>query len=109
MLASVALVAVFIAACMSTKMVLMPSMDQGMVQISVSTPVGSEVKDTAAIADRIVDLAMENVPELESVYHITQPESSTVELVLTDKEDRDRSSDDVAQAMRELTTTRPWP
>lgn len=103
MLASVALVAVFIAACMSTKMVLMPSMDQGMVQISVSTPVGSEVKDTAAIADRIVDLAMENVPELESVYHITQPESSTVELVLTDKEDRDRSSDDVAQAMRELT------
>lgn len=103
MLASVALVAVFIIACMSTKMVLMPSMDQGMVQISVSTPVGSEVKDTAAIADRIVDLAIENVPELESVYHITQPESSSVNLVLSDKEQRDRSCDDVAQAMRELT------
>lgn len=103
MLASVALVALFIAACMSTKMVLMPSMDQGMVSIDVSTPVGSEVKDTAAIADRIVDLAIENVPELESVYHITQPESSNVNLVLSDKEDRERSSDDVAQAMRELT------
>ena len=37
-----------------------------MVQISVSTPVGSEVKDTAVIADKIVDLAMDNVPELES-------------------------------------------
>ena len=103
MLASAALVAIFIAACMSTKMVLMPAMDQGMVQISVSTPVGSEVKDTTAIADRIVDLAIENVPELESIYHITQPESSSVNLVLSDKEDRERSCDDVAQAMRELT------
>lgn len=101
MLASVALVAVFIAACMSTKMVLMPEMDQGMVQISVSTPVGSEVEDTAAIADRIVDIAMENVPELESVYHLSQPESSTVGLVLTDKEDRKRSSSDVANDLRE--------
>ena len=101
MLASVALVAVFIAACMSTKMVLMPSMDQGMVQISVSTPIGSEAKDTAAIADRIVDIAMENVPELESIYHITQPESSSVNLVLTDKEKRDRGVDEVAQDMRE--------
>ncbi len=101
MLASVALVAVFIIACMNTKMVLMPSMDQGMVSIDVSTPIGSEVKDTAAIADRIVDIAIENVPELESVYHITQSESSNVNLVLTDKEKRDRSVDDVAQDMRE--------
>ena len=103
MLASAALVAVFIAACMSTKMVLMPAMDQGMVQISVSTPMGSEVNDTAAIADRIVDMAIDNVPELESIYHITQPENSSVNLVLSDKEKRERSCDDVAQAMRELT------
>ncbi|WP_251317343.1 efflux RND transporter permease subunit [Flintibacter muris] len=103
MLASVALVAVFIAACMSTKMVLMPEMDQGMIQISISTPVGTEVEATAAIADRVVDIAMENVPELESVYHLSQPESSTVGLVLVDKEERSRSSSDVAQAMRELT------
>ncbi len=103
MLASVGLVAVFIFACMSTKMVLMPEMDQGMVQISISTPTGSEVEDTAAIADRVVDIAMENVPELESVYHLSQPESSTVGLVLSDKEDRNRSSSDVAQAMRQLT------
>lgn len=102
MLASAALVAVFIAACMSTKMVLMPEMDQGMVQISISTPVGSEVKDTAVIADKIVDIAMDSVPELESIYHITQPENSSVNLVLSDKEKRERSSSDVAQAMREL-------
>ena len=103
MLASVALVAVFVIACLNTKMVLMPEMDQGMVQVSISTPVGSEVRDTAAIADRVVDIAMENVPELESIYHLSQPESSTVGLVLTDKEDRSRGSTDVAHAMRELT------
>ena len=103
MLASAALVAVFIVTCMNTKMVLMPEMDQGMVQISVSTPVGTQVETTAAIADRIVDLAVEHVPELESVYHLSQPEASTVGLVLSDKEDRDRSSNDVARAMRELT------
>ena len=102
MLASVALVAVFILACLSTRMVLMPEMDQGMVQVSITTPVGSEVKDTAAIADRIVDIAMENVPELESIYHITQPETSSLNLVLSDKEDRDRSSSDIAHALREL-------
>ena len=45
---------------------------------------------------------MENIPELESVYHITQPESSNVNLVLTDKEKRNRSCDDIAQVMREL-------
>ena len=101
-LTSVALVAFFINACLSTRMVLMPTMDQGMVQISVNTPIGSEVKDTTAIADRIVDLAIENVPELESVYHITQPESSSINLVLSDKEERERSCDDVAQSMRTL-------
>ena len=99
---SVALVALFIAACMSTKMVLMPEMDQGMVQVSISTPTGSEVEDTAAVADRVVDLAMENIPELESIYHLSEPETSSVNLVLSDKEKRDRSSQDIAQLMREL-------
>lgn len=103
MLASVALIAVFIVSCLSTKMVLMPEMDQGMVQISVSTPTGTEVEATAAIADRIVAIAMDNVPELESVYHLSQSESSTIGLVLSDKEDRSRSSQDIAQAMRILT------
>ena len=102
MLASVALVAVFILACVNTKMVLMPAMDQGMVSISVSTPIGSEVEDTAAIADRIVDIAMENIPELESIYHLSEPENSSINLVLTDKEKRERGCDDIAQSMREL-------
>ena len=100
MLASAALVAVFIGACMSTKMVLMPEMDQGMIQVTVSTPVGSEVEDTAAIADTVVAVAMEDIPELESIYHLSQPESSTVGIVLVDKEKRARSSTRIANELR---------
>ena len=102
MLASVALVALFAVACLSTKMVLMPEMDQSMVSITVTTPTGSELDDTAAIADRVVEIVQENVPELESVYHITQPESSSINLVLVDKEDRSRGSGQVANDLRPL-------
>ncbi len=100
MLASTALVAVFILACLSTKMVLMPEMDQGMVQVSISTPVGSELEDTAAIADRVVEIVQDSVPELESVYYITQTESSSVNLVLSDKEKRQRSAVQVGNDLR---------
>ena len=74
---SVAMVVLFAVACLNTRMVLMPEMDQGMVSVTVSTPMGSELDDTAAIADRVVEIAQENVPELESIYHITESESST--------------------------------
>ena len=97
---SVAMVVLFAVACLNTRMVLMPEMDQGMVSVTVSTPMGSELDDTAAIADRVVEIAQENVPELESIYHITESESSTISLVLSDKEDRGRSSSDVANDLR---------
>ena len=64
MLASLALVVVFTVTCLSTNMVLMPAMDQGMVAISVSTPIGTEMEQTTAIADRIVAVSQGNVPAL---------------------------------------------
>ena len=52
-LVSVALVAVFLAACLNTKMVLLPEMDEGMVTVTVSMPIGSKVEQAAAMAERI--------------------------------------------------------
>ena len=95
---SVAMVVLFVGCCLSTRMVLMPEMDQGMVSVTINTPTGTELNDTAAIADQVVEIAQENVPELESIYHMTQPES--VNLVLVDKEDRERSSSQVANDLR---------
>jgi len=76
MLVSVALTVVFVVSCLSTNMVLIPDMDQGQVSISVSMPIGSEVDETSAISERISGIAQEQVPEMESMYYMAQPESS---------------------------------
>ena len=100
MAASLALVVLFTASCLSTRTVLMPAMDMGMVAVSVSTPPGSEVEQTAAIAEQIVAIAQEQVPELNDLYYTAQSESASVTLNLVDKEERGRSSDDVAADLR---------
>ena len=102
MLVSVGLVVLFVAACASTKAVLMPDMDMGMLAVSVSMPPGSELDDTSAISERISQICMENVPELDYVYYTAQGESGSVNLVLVDKSKRDRSVQDVANDLRPL-------
>ncbi len=101
MLVSVGLVAVFTVSCLSTNMVLMPEMDQGMVSITVDTPIGSELSETTALADRVVGIAQEQVPELESLYYLAQPETAMVNLELVDRDARTRSSSQVADDLRE--------
>ena len=102
MLVSVGLVVLFVAACASTKAVLMPDMDMGMLAVSVSMPTGSELDDTSAISERISEICMENVPELDYVYYTAQGESGSVNLVLVDKSKRDRGVQDVANDLRPL-------
>ena len=102
MLVAVGLVVFFVGCCLTTNMVLLPSMDMGQISISISTPIGSQVDETTAIADRVAAIAQENVPELESIYYVSEAESASVALILTDKSDRDRSSDDVADSLRPL-------
>ena len=102
MLVSAAMVALFVAACLGTKSVLLPNMDMGMLSVSVSTPPGSELEDTSAIAETISRLCMDNVPELDYVYYTAQGESGSVNLVLVDKSRRDRSVQDVANDLRPL-------
>ena len=100
MAASVALVALFTVSCLSTKMVLMPSMDQGMVAVSVSTPIGSEPEETMAIADRVVAIAEREIPEIHDLYYVSQSESASINLNLVEKAQRDRSSEEVAADLR---------
>ena len=100
MLVSVAMVAIFAVCCLSTNMVLIPEMDQGTVSISVSMPIGSEVEETNAITDRITEIVQRDVPELESMYAMSQAESATIGLNLVGKSERTRSSSDVADDLR---------
>ena len=100
MLVSVAMVAIFAVCCLSTNMVLIPEMDQGTVSISVSMPIGSEVEETSAITDRITGIVERDVPELESMYAMSQAESATIGLNLVGKSERSRSSSDIANDLR---------
>ncbi len=103
-LISVGLVAVFLAACLSTKMVLLPEMDEGMVNISISLPIGSKVEQAAEMAERVADIAVETVPELDNYYYMTESgQSASLTLNLIDKGERERSAAEVARAMREAT------
>ena len=100
MLVSVGMVAIFAVCCLSTNMVLIPEMDQGTVSISVSMPIGSEVEETSAITDRITDIVERDVPELESMYAMSEAESATIGLNLVGKSERSRSSSDIANDLR---------
>ena len=102
MLVSVGLVVLFVAACASTKAVLMPDMDMGMLSVSISMPTGSGINDTSAISERVSAICMDNVPELDYLYYTAQGESGSVNLVLVDKSKRDRGVDDVANDLRPL-------
>lgn len=95
-----ALVAFFLVCCLSTGTVLLPAMDMGQVSISVSMPIGSEVEETTAIADRISRIAEEQVEELTDLYYSVQAESASIALNLKDKSERSRSSQQVAEELR---------
>lgn len=88
---------------------LMPQMDESMVAIGVEMPVGSDLEDVSAMADRAVDIALKQVPEIESIYYSTggasmsttsTANSASITVNLVDKSDRDRSSQQVADDLR---------
>ena len=87
---------------------LIPEMDQGQISVSVGMPNGSTMEETAAIQDRIVAIAEQTIPEMEQVYYSTGSSSSvmsgtssaSVTITLVDLEDRDRSSNEVANQLR---------
>ncbi len=101
MAASFALVVLFSVTLVNTKMVLIPDMDQGTVNISVSMPIGSQLEETAAIADRVSAITEEAVPEIQEMFYIASNESVTMMLDVGSKSQRGRSSNDIAQALRE--------
>ena len=108
MLVSLALVVVFVLTLANTKAVLIPDMDQGSVSISISMPTGSELEESAAIADRVAAIVEREVPEMEETYYIVSSGSSsmlggdvTMGVMLVDKAERERSAFDIEAALRE--------
>lgn len=105
---SVGFIVVCIMALGNTGVELIPTMDQSMISVSISMPAGSEVTDKGAIADRIVNIAVDTIPELESVYYSTgsstsvmsSASGSSVTINLIGKGERDRSAEKIAKQLR---------
>lgn len=107
------LLAVFVAACASTNMVLTPEMDQGQVQVTVSLPVGSSTWEAMDIAEQIGTAIERGVPELDNYYYMISGSGGgtasmmssgdiTVGLNLVDKQERNRSAVQISDAVRVL-------
>ena len=108
---SVVMVVVFLASCLSTNMVLLPEMDQGMVSITVDMPTGTGMEDTMAYGDRVMKIVEENCPELDNMYMTvgggmsmggSGGESASITANLVGRGDRSRSSKEVANDLKPL-------
>ena len=100
MLVSLALVILFGVTLARTKAVLLPDMDQGRVSISIRMPIGSELNQTAGIAQRVADIAQANCPEMSDMFYLAQDESVTMMVNLVSRSERNRSAFQVVEDLR---------
>ena len=90
----------------------MPQTDEGSISITIELPRGTELATTAAMTDRIVKLIQQQ-PEIESIYQEVgggggassflggeTPEMANINLNLVDLNQRQRSTTEVAAAIR---------
>lgn len=92
-------------------MTLMPSTDEGTITVSVSMPQGTKLEDTNRMSLKIEDKLKEK-DEIETIFSnvgssgamsaITGSGSNSSSITLTLKEDRKKSTDEVAQEVRAL-------
>ncbi len=99
-LVSTGLVVIFVISIVMTEKILMPEADQGELSITVSTPVGTKVEESAKIADKVVAKLQENCPELDYVYYTIELGNVAVSASLVDLAERDRSSIEIANDLR---------
>ncbi len=99
-LISVLLVVGFTAACLSTKQVLLPAMDMNIIQGTISMPIGSDAEQTAVVAEQMVQIIYDRVPELDGVYYSVGESENEVGLILVPRKDRSRSATEIANDLR---------
>jgi HAE1 family hydrophobic/amphiphilic exporter-1 len=109
MLVCLALVTVFIVACLNTNMVLIPEMDQGEVNITISLPTGSSTAEAQNIAEQVTAVVEAEVSasEMENCYYMVTGGSMmasgdvTVGLNLVEKSQRSRSASEISNDLRD--------
>ena len=109
MLVTLGLVVVFGASIFLAGFELIPDIDQNTVSVTAELPVGAETDEAEHIAEAVVEVVLETVPEAESIYYttgggtlsqLTGDSGTTVTMNLVDRGDRDRSAAEIAKQLR---------
>ena len=111
MLVTFGMVAAFGASIFLAGFELIPDIDQNVVSVTLDLPVGAEMEEAQHIAEEVADIALETVPEAESIYYSTgggalssmtggSGSSTTVTLNLVEMGDRERSAAQIASQLR---------
>lgn len=110
MLTSLILLAVFGVSIAISGFEMIPSVDQSSISLTLSLPVGSEVEEAQHIAERVVDVVTETVPEMDSVYYatgggtmssMTGDTSTSVRVNLVPISERSRSAEEIGNTLRD--------
>ncbi|MGM9612684.1 MAG: efflux RND transporter permease subunit, partial [Butyricicoccus sp.] len=104
--ASIAVVIVSVFSMSLAGFELTPESDQGQIDVAIDMPIGAEMEETEAIEDRVAQIAMDTIPELDTLYYTTgggslMSSGSSVTIMLVDLEERDRSAREIANELRE--------
>lgn len=93
-----------------------PPSDEGQVRMAMRLPVGSTLEETKKVAQEVEEIIFSDVPELKSLWlragtgrgravifggRFAGPHTGTASLMLVDQSERERSSDRIAQSLRE--------
>lgn len=110
MLATLGMIVVFIGIIAVSGFEMMPSMDQSSISVTVGLPVGTETEEAQHIAEQVVNIAMDTVPEIKDIYYttgggtmssMTGDNSTSVTLNLVPIGDRHRSAEEIGNKLRD--------
>ncbi len=97
---SVAMVGVFAISIFVAGFELIPAIDQNVVAVSVGLPVGSEVEEAQRVAEKVTEIAMDTVPEIDSIYYSAEEGGASVTLNLVESGERKRGAEEIAAQLR---------
>ncbi len=110
MLATLVMMVVFIGIIAFSGFEMMPSMDQSSVTVTVSLPTGTETEEAQHVAEQVVDVAIDSVPEIKDIYYttgggtmssMTGDNSTSVTLNLVPIKERHRSAEEIGDGLRD--------
>lgn len=97
---------------------LMPSMDEGSASISIEMPSGTVIEETTQVVNEVMN-RISDIPETEEYYIMagssttsmltgsSQTDTASITLNFVDVQERDRSSDEIVEDIKERVKTIP--